>query len=259
MNYVTIESKPLSTTSPGDAAGKKRKAAEVPMIKAPPAKKALSQPTVIPSSASTTMMTVVKKEPGVKTEPGIATSSATTTKAAKTDSSFFSAPKKKPLPTFKKVPKKEESTTGPGVAQPSNFDSFQEAWKALAAKGVPVIKAEPTLQASGTSGTGTETVDSPMNVDTPPSVNLNNMAGGISLLGRRKKSVTFATDDKLESIRWITRAEYGDASEVCCALSFGERLLKTNHEFSLLRFLVTSFVHVLAYTFLERRQSIGPR
>src|SRR5258708_12673348 len=137
------------------------------MIKATHDKKALSQPSVIPSSASTTMMTVVKKEPGVKTEPGIATSSATTTKAAKTDSSFFSAPKKKPLPTFKKVPKKEESTTGPGVAQPSNFISFQEAWKALAAKGVPVIKAEPTLQASGTTGTGNETGDSPMNVDTP--------------------------------------------------------------------------------------------
>lgn len=121
------------------------------------------------------------------------------------------------------------------VAQPSNFDPFQEALKALTAKGAPVIKAEPTLLASGTSGTDTETVDSPMNVDTSTSVNLNNMAGGISLLGKRKKSVTFATDDKLESIRWITRAEYGnDASEVCTAPPFEDRLLNTDHEFSLL-------------------------
>ncbi|KAF8334960.1 uncharacterized protein EI90DRAFT_3049046 [Cantharellus anzutake] len=210
------ESKAGSPLSPADAANKKRKAVEAPTVKTPPMKK----PTPQTTSAATTTTTLVKKEPGVKTEPGVSTT--TTTKAAKTDNSFFSAPKKKPLPTFKKVPKKEEGTTSPGVAQPSNVDPFQEALKALTAKGTPAVKMDPTQPASGasgsgsTSGTGAEKIDSPMSVDTPPTtLNMNNVAGSMqSLFGKRKKSVTFPTDDKLESIRWITRAEYGDdASE----------------------------------------------
>lgn len=119
-------------------------------------------------------------------------------KTAKSDSSFFSAPKKKVLPSFKKVAppaKKDEA-----VSQPLSFDPFQEAFNALT-KG---------------SGVGAAT-------STPPPTNAvldANVADTVMDFVpskkdplRRKKSVTFPSDDALEAIRWIQRADYPDDDE----------------------------------------------
>jgi hypothetical protein len=122
---------------------------------------------------------VVKKE----TKPVAAV------KDAKADFSFFSAPKPKAkLPSFKKaaVPaqlKKDEAN----VALPSSFDPFQEALKSMKArKDSPAVSTPPAASAS-----------------TPPLISLGKN-------GRKKKCVTWATDEQLVSIRLIERAIYDD-------------------------------------------------
>lgn len=170
--------------------GKKRKATENPVPKAPPSKKA----------ASTVKREIVKIDPTVMT------------KVAKTDSSFFTQPKKKALPSFKKVPPAKKDD----VSQPSNFDPFQEALNAMT-RGSTVNSGTPTPSTT-TVGTPTGSMSTP-----PP--------GGVESFDmvidgpqrpvdplRRKKSVTFRPDSELEAIRWIERADYGgddDATEVC--------------------------------------------
>jgi protein phosphatase 1 regulatory subunit 10 len=159
-----------------DSKVKKRKPSEPPPAKnAPAAKKAIV--------ASATSSKVVKKE----AKPPVLTA----VKDAKSDSSFFSAPKPKArLPSFKKAPapasvvKKEHPD--PSVAQPSSIDPFQEVLKSMKArKESPVVSTPPP----------TLSVSAPANP---------------TKLGKKRKSVTWAPDGQLESIRLIERAVYDD-------------------------------------------------
>jgi protein phosphatase 1 regulatory subunit 10 len=156
---------------------KKRKLSEPPPAKNTPAAKK----SVIASATSS--KAVVKKE----AKPPILTA----VKDAKSDSSFFSAPKPKAkLPSFKKAPvsasiiKKEQPD--PSVAQPSSIDPFQEVLKSMKArKDSPVVSTPPP----------TSTAPAPVNTTKP---------------GKKRKSVTWAPDNQLESIKLIDRAVYDD-------------------------------------------------
>jgi protein phosphatase 1 regulatory subunit 10 len=140
--------------------------------------------------ASSLKPVVVKKE---------TRSTAPPVKDAKADSSFFSAPKPKAkLPTFKKaaamgLTKKEDTTPNStsNVSQPSNFDPFQEALKSMkvAKRDSPAVSTPPPQSSSSTDNTHTQNL----------SANL-----------KKKKSVTWASDGKLESIKFIERAVYDD-------------------------------------------------
>lgn len=109
-------------------------------------------------------------------------------KDAKSDSGFFSAPKPKPkLPSFKKAPvpppKREEN-----IAQPSSIDPFQEALKLMGKgrKESPAVSTPP-----------------PTSANTPP-------LAGLTKNGKKKKSVTWPSDDQLELVRLIEKAIYDD-------------------------------------------------
>lgn len=162
-----------------DSRSKKRKLPDVsaPNKIGPPAKK----PAV---SSVSSKPVVVKKDLMKPTLP--------TVKDAKSDSSFFSAPKAKPrLPSFKKalptlaapVPKQP---TG-NIAQPSSIDPFQEALKSMA-KG---RKDSPAIL-------------------TPPATTPPNQQPEPPKHGKKKKFVSWADADKLESIRLIEKAVYDD-------------------------------------------------
>jgi len=136
-------------------------------------------------------------------------------KDAKSDSSFFSAPKPKPkLPSFKKAPAPPPGSSAAGVpqvkkedlnvAQPSSIDPFQEALKSMAkarSKGSPAVPTPPPpLSGNGSANSsGSTTVATSTSSD-----------NGLTKNGKRKKSVTWAPEGKLESIRLIERAIYDD-------------------------------------------------
>ncbi|KAG1767704.1 hypothetical protein EV702DRAFT_1146166 [Suillus placidus] len=171
---VETAQKQAENTQTEDSKFKKRKPVEQPSAKAPPpAKKAAVAPT---ASASKPM--AVKKE----TRPIIAV------KDARSDSSFFSAPKPKAkLPSFKKAPAPVKREPDLNVAQPSSIDPFQEALKSM--------------------GKGRR--DSPV-TSTPPPASMS-ITPPLMTSGRTKrKSVTWAPDGQLESIRLIERAVYDD-------------------------------------------------
>ncbi|KIL67411.1 hypothetical protein M378DRAFT_159842 [Amanita muscaria Koide BX008] len=164
-----------------DPKTKKRKPTEPPSAKSvPPTKKAAV------SATASSKPVVVKKEVKPVT-PAV--------KDAKLDTSFFSAPKPKPkLPSFKKAPpapmpvKKEPD---PNVAQPSSIDPFQEALKFMAKsrKEPPAVSTPPPNSVPSAS-------------NTPPP--------GITKNGKKKKTVTWAPEGKLESVRLIEKAVYDD-------------------------------------------------
>ncbi|KAJ4472048.1 hypothetical protein J3R30DRAFT_3659981 [Lentinula aciculospora] len=173
-----------------DVKPKKRKL-EAP-IKAPTLSK---KPAV--GSAMSTKPIAVKKEAVSSKPPPI--------KDAKSDSSFFSAPKAKPkLPSFKKAPLPASGnsfTSGAGkkeldhnIAQPSSIDPFQEVLKSMA-KG---RRGSPATGASASA--------------TPPPAGTPTFAGqsGLTKLGKKKKSVTWAPDGSLEAIKFIEPAVYDD-------------------------------------------------
>jgi len=161
-----------------DTKSKKRKLNEPqPTKTAPPAKKI----AVAPSAPS--------KSPAVKKEPKAV---VTSVKDAKSDSSFFSAPKPKPkLPTFKKAPApavKREPVTN--IAQPSSIDPFQEVLKSMAKtrKESPAQSTPPPIAVSRS----------------PPSTT------GLNRSGKPRKSVSWAPEGQLVSIRLIEKAVYDD-------------------------------------------------
>jgi protein phosphatase 1 regulatory subunit 10 len=125
---------------------------------------------------------VVKKEP--KTV-------VTSVKDAKSDSSFFSAPKPKPkLPTFKKALNpvvKTETVTN--IAQPSSIDPFQEVLKSMKARKESPAQSTPPPKGASKS---------------PPAM------VGLTKSGKKKKSVSWASEEQLESIRFIEKAVYDD-------------------------------------------------
>ncbi len=151
---------------------------------------------------------MVKKEAKVAAAP---------VKDAKADSSFFSAPKSKAkLPSFKKAPaqvtvKKEDPTTNAisNVSQPSNFDPFQEALKSMKA----VRKESPVVSTP------------------PPQGTFNGIDNGNAhMMLKKKKSVSWAPDNKLESIKLIERAVYDDdPTHVCILISCVMSLLYQLH------------------------------
>jgi len=170
-----------------DPKTKKRKLTDPASNKFPqPLKKA-----AVGTTSSTKPTAVVKKEPG---------SMSITTKAppqavkdAKADSSFFSAPKPKAkLPSFKKAPvpvqvKKEESNN---IAVPSSYDPFQEVLKSMKAR-----KESPAVSTPPATSTPNSMLDSQQ---------------GLARNLRKKKSVTWAPDHQLESIKLIEKAIYDD-------------------------------------------------
>ncbi|KAF7330885.1 hypothetical protein MVEN_02428000 [Mycena venus] len=183
---MVTEKQPESAAD--DSKSKKRKIADTPARALPPLKKA---------ATGTARPIAAKKEPVAAASK----TAAPAVKDAKSDSSFFSAPKPKPkLPSFKKAPpapvKKEE---GANVAQPSAIDPFQEVLKSMKArKGSPLTGVMSTPSPHGSA----ERSGSTSAAEAGPSA--------ANKLGKRKKSVTWAPEGKLESIRLIERAVYGD-------------------------------------------------
>ncbi|KAH9950148.1 hypothetical protein B0H21DRAFT_725032 [Amylocystis lapponica] len=172
-------SKRMDTDGPDDTKGKKRKA-DPPASKAgPPAKKAA---LCTPGSSSSRPVSVKREAKSVVRE----------VKDAKSDSSFFSAPKPKPkLPSFKKAPpapvKKEPDMN---VAQPSSINPFEEALKSMAKsrKDSPATSTPPPAAVASSTPVPT----------------------GLTSSGKRKKSVTWAPEGKLEMVKLIERAIYDD-------------------------------------------------
>ncbi|KAF8629618.1 hypothetical protein AX15_003356 [Amanita polypyramis BW_CC] len=174
-------SKQLENKNIEDSKAKKRKSSEPPPAKsAPPTKKSAV------GTASSSRPVVVKKE---------AKSVIPAVKDAKLDTSFFSAPKPKPkLPSFKKAPPTPTSVKkelDPNVAQPSSIDPFKEALKSMA-KSRKEIPAAPTP---------------------PPAMELfaaSTPPPGLTKNGKKKKTVTWAPEGQLESVRLIEKAVYDD-------------------------------------------------
>lgn len=134
----------------------------------------------------------VKREPIVGKVPSASGAAAAAKDAAKADSSFFSAPKPKAkkLPSFSKKPAAPPASAS--VAQASPLNAFEEALKSMKARNSPAAPTPPPTGAGSASG--------------------SNASAGASGSGRvrRKKSVTWAPDDRLESVRFIEKAVYDD-------------------------------------------------
>lgn len=162
------------TETSEDTKTKKRKPSEPPPKPGPPTKKTAVSP------AATKSTTIVTKTGAVKD--------------AKSDSSFFSAPKPKPkLPSFKKAPVPVKKEPEMNVAQPSSLDPFQEALKSMAKgrKESPAVTPTPQL---------------PPPAPTPTVA----VTAGLAKTVKKKKSVSWAPDGRLEQIKLIERAVYDD-------------------------------------------------
>lgn len=174
-----------------DQRAKKRKLDESLSKAAPPAKKiAATKPS------ANKPVVLIKREPQPKEKPiKRELIKPMSVKGAKSDSSFFSAPKPKPkLPSFKKAPPlKEAAAADQNVAQPSAVDPFKDALAAM---------------------TKTRSSPTPMNTThTPPPTSTG-------LSGKKKKKVSFASDEKLVQIKLIEPAVYdGDVTGVSCSLN----------------------------------------
>lgn len=196
-----------------DAKTKKRKLADPAQPKPSQASKKAAL-----GSSSSTKPTSMKREPNAVASSSKSAASSSLSggggagagsskDAAKADSSFFSAPKQKAkLPSFKKAPpssgtsiKKDEiGMMGPGMAMPSSFDPFQDVLKSMnRRKDSPAVSTPPS--ASG-SGSGANAGEGGSGGGQP----------GQGKTGKRKKTVTWANDDQLESVKIIERAVYDD-------------------------------------------------
>jgi protein phosphatase 1 regulatory subunit 10 len=184
--------RPLMIICAIDVRPKKRKFSETaPSRPAAPIKK-----TAIGTASS--MKPVVKKE----TKPVLSA-----VKDAKSDVSFFSDRPKPKLPSFKKgaPPAQVKKEPGTNVAQPSSVDPFQEVLKSMtrARKDSPAVSTPPSTS-------------------TPPQP-------GIAKNGKKKKSVTWAPENQLESIRLIEKAIYDDDPvDVSCSFLFAAFVLYIN-------------------------------
>lgn len=174
-----------------DSKLKKRKPSEPPAKPQPPQKK-----QALASSTMTVKPAVAKD----KAKPIV---SVTAVKDAKSDPSFFSTPKPKPrLPSFKKAPVPVPVKKGENVAQPSSVDPFQE-----------VLKTMKTRR------------ESPA-VSTPPPIYTASQTNSLPKNSKKKKSVTWAPDTQLESVRLIERAVYDDDPREVCSVHPGSRAQK---------------------------------
>lgn len=138
------------------------------------------------------------------------TKPAAEVKNAKSDSSFFSAPKPKPrLPSFKKAPVPVKKEPDANVAQPSNFNPFEEALKSM----------RPRRDSPATS--------TPPPVTAPSTNTALSITATITNSGKVKKSVTWAAEGKLEMIKFIERAVYDDDPQDVSSLSLCFRMYFT--------------------------------
>ena len=178
--------------------GEKRKPTEPPPAKPAPTKK-----QAVASS--------VAKPTSVKRDSLSGASTTKSAAAAKADTGFFSAPKAKPkLPSFKKsttsapAEVKKPAVVDAGVAQPSSVDPFKElisqTKRGSPAVSTPQVNAAPKANEAGAKG------------------------------GKKKKSVTWAPDGKLESIRLIEKAVYDD--DGVCEVRKGTELRLTTSQTS---------------------------
>lgn len=164
----------ISESEAKTKSGEKRKPTEPPPSKpAPPKKQALA------ASA---------KPVAVKRETPSAGASAKAAAGAKVDAGFFSAPKAKPkLPSFKKAttaaPAEVKREVDVGVAQPSSYDPFKETLMSMKKRDSPAATPQPPATPAASVSAKT---------------------------GKKKKSVTWAPEDKLESVRLIEKAVYDD-------------------------------------------------
>lgn len=166
-----------------DTKTKKRKLSEQPAKAGPPAKKAAVSSTYSVKAAT------VKRE--VK-------SSSTAVKDAKSDSSFFSAPKPKPkLPSFRKAPASVKKESDANIAQPSSVDPFQEALKSMGKGRKESPVAVPQVNSMVTASASTST---------------------LTKAGKKKKSVTWAVEGRLEQVKFIEKAIYDDDPADVCVL-----------------------------------------
>ncbi|KAI9572421.1 hypothetical protein HD554DRAFT_2185406 [Boletus coccyginus] len=172
---VETATKQAESNPTEDVKLKKRKLNEPPAAKAPPpAKKAAITP------AASSSKVIAKKEAKPVSLP---------VKDSRSDSSFFSAPKPKPkLPTFKKAAVNVKKEPDTNVAQPSSIDPFQEALKSMGKgrRASPAVSTPPPVPAAST----------------PPAGNATGKT--------KRKSVSWAPEGQLESIRLIERAVYDD-------------------------------------------------
>ncbi|KAL4241493.1 hypothetical protein ABKN59_000054 [Abortiporus biennis] len=159
---------------------KKRKAEPLPSKSAPPYKKSATLSSSSASGSSSSKTTTVKKE-----------AKSSGMKDAKSDISFFSVPKPKPkLPAFKKVvPSSVKLEPDLNVAQPSSVNPFEEALRAMKTKK--------------------ETTETP----TPPPQSTASLPSVATSTGKRKKTVKWAPEGKLEMVKLIERAVYDDDTE----------------------------------------------
>ncbi|PPQ63961.1 hypothetical protein CVT24_009084 [Panaeolus cyanescens] len=196
INEVKDPANTAPSSNGGEDKAKKRKLSESGASKVPPPSKKAAL-----GSASSSKPVVVKKETkpsSVAASSSASSSSSATAKDAKADSSFFSAPKAKAkLPSFTKKPvvvKKEEAAPGvpSNVAMPSSIDPFQEALKAMKTrKESPAVSTPPAVGNAATANT-------------------EGTSFGLTKTGKKKKSVTWAPEGQLESIRFIEKALYDD-------------------------------------------------
>lgn len=157
-----------------DLKTKKRKPSEPPPKPGPPAKRTAVTPATVKTTVVTTKTGAVKD--------------------AKSDSSFFSTPKPKPkLPSFKKAPVPVKKEPEMNIAQPSSLDPFQEALRSMAKGRKESPSVTPTPQLTPPAPAATVTVSK-----------------GLTKTGKKKKSVSWAPDGRLEQIKLIERAVYDD-------------------------------------------------
>jgi protein phosphatase 1 regulatory subunit 10 len=201
---VFLPASPL--TPDADPKPKKRKLSEPPAKAGPPAKKA-----AVAVASSSTKATTVKKE-----------TKSSAVKDAKSDSSFFSAPKPKPkLPSFRKAPVPVKKEPDVNVAQPSSVDPFQEALKSMG----KAWKETPTPLPGASVGS--------------PSASA---AAIPAIAGKKKKSVTWAPESRLEQVKYIEKAIYDDdpvdvSTFLCLSLCY---VLYVNYAF--VRVLLGRFI-----------------
>lgn len=163
------------TETSEDTKTKKRKPLEPPPKPGPPMKK-----TAVTS---------------VTTKTTITTTKTGAVKDAKSDSSFFSAPKPKPkLPSFKKAATPVKREPEANIAQPSSLDPFQEALKSMAKSRRESPSVTPTPPQSTPSMPATTAT----------------VTAGLTRTVKKKKSVSWAPDGRLEQIKLIERAVYDD-------------------------------------------------
>lgn len=193
-HQATEDTKPVAgKRTEADARGVKRKSEAPPVKTAAPAKRATppttTAPTPSPAAAAAARLLAAKREK----EKEARAAGSTVTKETKSDSSFFTDTKPKPAPVKRVLPsftKKTAPPPGSDVAQPSSRNTFEEA---LAHMGVKPKQGTPT----------TPSAPDAMEDVKPATFRPQDPS-------KKRKRVTFKSEEHLVEIRWIEKAIYDD-------------------------------------------------